>query len=349
MKRLALLLFVFLLFTLFGCGSSAEPAPSAAPTMPSTVPEMPAEQQKELIMEHYAQWSFTEPWESPWFYTFTDLDHNGRLEVIAACVQGTGFYTYLKIWEVNGDFSDIAECEPAVEEEGASFPDLIIESMPCYHDASSGRYYYICEDMVRGGWAEYYFSTNAICLHDGVFDIQTLASRYEHFSEPEADPEVTYYDASGESSTRKAYESAEEGFAVGKEKTTLTLDWTQVENPFPEEEQIQEADLVGPEVIITKNPRSETVAVGGKTWFIAHADNAISLSWQAVHPDGHTVSLEDAMAANPGLSLETLEGDTIAVSNIPLSFDGWGIQARFDGTGDSNYAVTDPAWITVTK
>ena len=53
------------------------------------------------------------------------------------------------------------------------------------------------------------------------------------------------------------------------------------------------------------------------------------------------------MTANPGLSLEALEDDTIAVNNIPLSFDGWGIQARFDGVGDGNFTVTEPAWITV--
>lgn len=38
---------------------------------------------------------------------------------------------------------------------------------------------------------------------------------------------------------------------------------------------------------------------------------------------------------------------SVAVSNIPLSFNGWGIQARFDGIGDGNFAVTEPAIITV--
>ena len=333
--------------------SSAEPSPfiSAAPTMPAAVPAMSADQQKQLIMDHYDKWAFLDPWESPWHYTFTDLDHNGRLEVIAACIQGTGFYTYINIWEINADYSDIVECRLAVEEEGSSFPDLIIESLPCYYDASTGRYYYICEDMVRGGWAEYYYSTNALCLHDGVLELQTLASRYDYFTESgtdpdEAYPETTYYNAAGDSSSREVYEDAEKVFSVGKEKTTLTLEWTQVENPFPEEELIQEP---GPAVVITKNPRGETVPAGGKTWFIAHADNAVSLTWQAVNPDGFSVSLEEAMATHPGLSLEVLEGDTIAVSNIPLSFSGWGIQARFDGVGAGNFDVTEPAWITVTQ
>ena len=83
--------------------------------------------------------------------------------------------------------------------------------------------------------------------------------------------------------------------------------------------------------VITKNPTSEAIAIGGKTWFIAHADNATSMTWELVDPNGNIYSLSDAMAMHPGLTLEALEGDTIAVSNVPLSVNGWGVQATFYG------------------
>ena len=101
----------------------------------------------------------------------------------------------------------------------------------------------------------------------------------------------------------------------------------------------------GPAVIITKNPTSESLSVGGKTWFIAHAENAVSLTWELVDPSGNLHSVSDAMAMNPGLALEVLEGDTIAVSNVPISINGWGVQARFVGQGNS--ATTSPAFIYV--
>ncbi len=101
----------------------------------------------------------------------------------------------------------------------------------------------------------------------------------------------------------------------------------------------------GPAVLITKNPSSESLAIGGKTWFIAHAENAYSLTWEIVDPYGNIYSVSDAMAQHPGLLLEVLEGDTIAVSNVPLSLNGWGVQARFDGQGNS--ATTSPAYIYV--
>ncbi len=96
---------------------------------------------------------------------------------------------------------------------------------------------------------------------------------------------------------------------------------------------------------ITKNPSSEAIAIGGKTWFIAHADNATSMTWEMVDPSGYIHSIDEAMAMNPGLNLQALEGDTIAVSNVPQSINGWGVQATFYGLGGS--ISTSPAYIYV--
>ena len=96
---------------------------------------------------------------------------------------------------------------------------------------------------------------------------------------------------------------------------------------------------------ITKNPTSEAIAIGGKTWFIAHADNATSLTWEMIDPNGYVHSLAEAMAMNPGLNLQALEGDTIAVSNVPQSVNGWGVQATFTGPGGA--VSTSPAYIYV--
>ena len=64
-----------------------------------------------------------------------------------------------------------------------------------------------------------------------------------------------------------------------------------------------------------------------------------------VSPEGQVYSLSDAMGLHPGLSLQPLEQDTIAVGNVPLSVNGWGVRARFDGQG--SVAYTDPAYLYV--
>ena len=65
------------------------------------------EEQRAILEANRSLWEFTEPWESPWFYAFTDLDHNGRQEVIAASTQGSGIFTYAHFYEVKADFSGI--------------------------------------------------------------------------------------------------------------------------------------------------------------------------------------------------------------------------------------------------
>ena len=325
--------------------------------MPSGIPAVPEEEQKALLMAHYDEWAFHEPWESPWFYTFTDLDHNGRLEVAAACIQGTGFYTYANFFEVTADFAGIVPCTYEMEE-GGSFPDVTDDSepVPCYYDASTGRYYYIFTDYVRGGFAESYFGEVALCLHDGRIDLIPIASRYEYYKDAETEsPEITYRDGEGNEISKEEYNSAIVN-RFGTQPEQIRFTWTMVENPWPEgepdsswmdepAEEVQNTVTSGPAVVITKNPTSESIAIGGKTWFIAHADNASAITWQFVSPDGTVYSFADALAVNPGLYLEALDGDTLAVSNVPLSFNGWGIQARFDGQG--SYAVTTPAYLYV--
>lgn len=244
MKVPAFLLCILLLF-LCGCGSGNEQTSASAtesvassetsisnPSV-SAPASMSVEQQKQLIMDHYEEWSYKEPWESPWFYTFTDLDHNGRLEVTAACLQGTGFYTYAHYREVNPDYTGLTECQILEEQEGSSYPDIIIDSASCYYDASAGIYYYIYEDMLRSGFSEYYLSINAISLHDGVISVMPLAARYETYDHGETPPVVTYYDGTGQEIDKQTYQSAEADFAIGKEKSTLSIEWIEVENPLP--------------------------------------------------------------------------------------------------------------------
>ena len=78
MKLIPTILSVLLILFLTGCGNSAHsseqsaiiPAETASPViteasnppLPSTVPSMPEDQQKQLILDRYEQWSYKEPW-----------------------------------------------------------------------------------------------------------------------------------------------------------------------------------------------------------------------------------------------------------------------------------------------
>ncbi len=354
-KLVAILLLTSMLTALTACGGATEPDDSQTEQIETAYADSAAaqlqlsfEEQKQMIEGNRELWAFTEPYDSPWFYTFTDLDHNGRLEVIAATTQGSGIFTYANFWEVLPDGSGIGNCcRKNVEIEGPDdWPEIIVDSIPCYYDALSGCYYYPCENVTRDGYAHQYYSWQVLCLKDGAAEWEFLAAKNVNWRDEETGSEypdavTTCEDAAGNPITEQEYDGAVEKRFSELEKTELKLDWTRVEIPWEEEPSslFQE----GPAVIITKNPTSETVSVGGKTWFIAHAENAVSLTWQLLDPDGAVYSLEQAMQRHPGLSLQALEGDTLAVSNVPISLNGWGVQAMFDGEG--NVALTEPAYL----
>lgn len=369
MKRSSLLrlLPVLLLCCLALCACSAKqatPAPAASPTptpadiyaatptpAPTPAPMSEADQCA-LIERSRALWQPDLSYET-WFSTVTDLDHNGRLEILTASLQGTGLFTWVNVWEVNESFTGLSRC-PDNTREGEAWPDIIKDTITCYRDSVSGRYTYVCEDMMRDGAAHYWTGLDSFCLENGRIELRTLASKDELYDNL-GGSSIRYFNENGTEISMDDYSSMERNSFAGQEQGTLTLSWTQMEaQPTPQpmvtpqsnaQPQFTAQPQASGPVSITKNPTSESLTVGGKAWFIAHANNATSLTWLLTSPQGQSYTVEQAMAANPGLQIQVLPEDTLGVSNVPVSVNGWSVQARFDGPGGS--AVTAPAMIYV--
>ena len=332
-------------------GAATDPIPAETPT-PEPVHETPAPlseaAQRVVIESNRTLWEFpTEPWSEPWFYTVTDLDHNGLLEVLAASTQGTGIFTYANFYEVLPDGSNLLNLyHKDVEIEGPDdWPEIIQDKLPCYYDAAADRYYYPCEGITRDGAAHQHFAWYALCLKDGVAEWELLASKELEWRNGGEGPYTTCLDAQGNAISEADYDSAVERRFAGMEKNETALNWTQVDPPRDQPIGDPRLNDTGPAPVITKNPTSETLSVGGRTWFIAHADNATRIFWLMLSPEGEYYTLEDAMALHPGLELEALEEDTLALRNVPLSLNGWAAVARFDGSG--TFVVTSPAYVYV--
>lgn len=87
-------------------------------------------------------------------------------------------------------------------------------------------------------------------------------------------------------------------------------------------------------VKVTKSPTSEVVYEGGSASFVAYAQNASGITWLLVAPDGGQIFDAAALAKSmPGLSISGIGTPTLTIGCIPLSLDGWGIQAKFYGEG----------------
>ena len=237
----ALILIVLLLTALIGgCGQSDRVEPTAQITPietkepePTASAIPPEEEQLRILEENRSLWTFDEDGYVPdWYYTFTDLDRNGLLEVLSASTQGSGVFTYVHYYEVLPDGSGVRNLyHNDAEAEGADdWPEIILESIPCYYDRGADRYYYVCANSFRDGAWHGITQLTALSLKDGTATIEYLAA--EEILQTENGEQRTYTDNEGKPITEEDYNSAVERRFAGMEQSELQLDWFAVAPQF---------------------------------------------------------------------------------------------------------------------
>ena len=231
-------------------------------------------------------------------------------------------------------------------------------ALPCYYDTASGTSYYVCEDLNKVSATEYGYTLRAFYFQNGVLRNRTLATRTvlynasgqtftscrDYAGNAITDADYENYADRYFSSCSKVSFSLDSGTAAANQPLVVTPTPAPIPTPAPTPTP-EPASYYGPAPVITKNPTSESLAIGGTTWFISHAQNANRLTWQAVSPAGLVYTTAEALSLHPGLVLENQANDTLAVRNVPASLNGWGFQARFEGTG--GVAVSSAAYIYV--
>lgn len=196
----------------------------AADTMsPSDV--LPLEEQRRILEENRSQWTFDkEDYTPDWYYAFTDLNHNGLLEVLSASTQGSGMYTYVYFYEVLPDGSGIKNLyQGSGIEGGDDWPEVIVESIPCCYDSASDSYYYLFTNTTRDGMAHHITQTVALCMKDGTATLECIAAvdvQYEEDSE-----KAVYTDGNGNSITKEEFDNAIKKRFDGLEMSEYKPEW----------------------------------------------------------------------------------------------------------------------------
>lgn len=191
------------------------------------------ERQLALIADHYEQWagSMIDNGDThPYYYTVTDLDQNGRLEVICSTMQGSGRYSYNTFFEVNENLDGLEECQYRTDSlEGDSEADIVTDSVPVYFDAENSAYYYIFDDWIRNGAAENYENKRALSLRGGRLTEQPLAYRSVIYTVIDGDiefqPTVTCKNENGEEISEEAYEKIADNVFAEYEKKQARFLW----------------------------------------------------------------------------------------------------------------------------
>ena len=210
------------------------PAETKAPeTSASSV--LPEEEQRRILEENRGLWAFDEGEYAPdWYYAFTDLDHNGLLELLSASTQGSGVFTYAHFYEVLPDGSGVRNLYHADGEiEGPDdWPEIILDTLPCYYDSAADRYYYVCSNDVRDGAWHGMTQLAALSLKDGTATIETLAAMDVQLTED--GEQRTYTDGEGKPISEEDYNSAVERRFAGMARSELRPDWNAVTRPQTE-------------------------------------------------------------------------------------------------------------------
>lgn len=185
--------------------------------------------QLEIIADHVEEWTdLIEEQYQGFYYTVTDLNHNGRLELIATICEGSGLYSINKFYEIDEALDDLVVVQ-YVHDEVESEPDLTYFFVPVYHDPSNDTYCYIFNDLLRSGAMEYYTGKYAISIDDDKIVQKFLAGKTYYYGD-EDEVQIDCKDADGNEITEIEYESMEQSFYTNYESGVAAIDWKRFES-----------------------------------------------------------------------------------------------------------------------
>ena len=134
--------------------------------------------QMELIAQNYVYiksdyFSYAEAYPDAAF-AVTDLDHDGRLEVMVTSIQGSGMFSNSFFYEISEDYSSLERLMVDGQEKPDEAGDFLMSRdtedhvvlYDCYK--KDGEYYYLLEDVISTGWSYKVIMYYAYTFSDGV-------------------------------------------------------------------------------------------------------------------------------------------------------------------------------------
>ena len=297
-----------------------------------------------------------------WYYAVTDLDHNGRLELLAASVQGDGRYTHVMAWEMSADLKSAAPIQVNVPED-ESFPDILTDSADTFYNQVSNTWVYMFYDNIVFSADEAYYAKCAVKLADDGLSFQQLA--IQHNQAAGGVVNTAYMDNSGNAITGEQYNAAGTEGPAELIKSSTNFEWVDAANITsqnalfnsyavfkgmmqPSSKTAQPAQTPaqnGGFLTITKNPTNESRTVGGTAYFVANASTWTSLSWTLVSPQGGEYNADGFVKLYPYAKVSGADSTTLTIANVSTDMNGWGAYCTFYSGGQT--ARTGTAYLYV--
>ena len=319
-----------------------------------------------------------------WYYAVTDLDHNGRVELLAATTTDDGENdARLKAWEVSEDRNTLSSLKLAfdLDQDGTltqndEFFNLMTDSADTYYDEANHATYYVftnfadlCEDLTGeeataagGTHSDMAITfTCGISKYNDTINAGTLGLKVVETID-KGTPQVTCVDKNKNPLSDDQLLNIGYTTFSGLQRSNTSFDWFKASeatdlsrfvNSYgvflnyvdaPNETPAQAPVITGPAVYVTKNPSNESRTAGGTAIFIAYAANASSVSWSFVDPYGNVKTPAEFVNACGG-SYSGENDTTLNVYSVNANMNGWGVFATFYGNNQS--ARTTTAYIYV--
>ncbi len=157
-----------------------------------------------------------------WYYTVTDLDHDGCLEFVAASQHPVDRSTNLKVWTVSRDGTALSECS-LNKTEDESFPDIMTDTVDSYYVKDTDTWYYMVYDNVVVSNAEVYTIKTSVSLKDGVIGYTPYA--VEHTVVNNGIRSVSHTDINGISISTDQYNTLGADAFAGAERSNTAFEW----------------------------------------------------------------------------------------------------------------------------
>ena len=340
------------------------PAPKAqtAAATPVRATDETANAQIEYLFNNFNTFKQAESADAKWSYAVTDLDHNGRLELLAASVQGDGRYTHVMAWEVGTDLASAAPIQVNVPED-ESFPDILTDSADTFYNQVSNTWIYMFYDNIVFSADEAYYAKCAVKLADDGLSFQQLA--IQHNQAAGGIVNTAYMDNSGNAITGEQYNAAGTEGPAELIKSSTNFEWVDAANVTsqnmlfnsyavfkgmmqPSSKTAQPAQTPaqnGGFLTITKNPTNESRTVGGTAYFVANASTWTSLSWTLVSPQGGEYNADGFVKLYPYAKVSGADSTTLTIANVSTDMNGWGAYCTFYSGGQT--ARTGTAYLYV--
>ena len=311
-----------------------------------------------------------------WYYCVTDLDHNGRLELLAATTSSDGRNdAKLKLWEVSKDGKLLESVkheftDAKLDDVKDGFPNIMADSADTVYDAASKTWYYIFTDTAESShdltpeesaeangmkhFEMYITVTFGLSKHEDLIDRGVLASKIITVEDGKTETQII--DKDGKSMTEDQFLSIAYTAFAGKQRSNTSFDWFKADeaanadrfirsyNVFDNaaaapKNPVTSAPAAAAILTVTKNPTNETHNAGESALFIANALNYTSAVWSFVDPNGNAVSANDFVARCGG-SVSGENSTSLTIRNVNTNMNGWGVYCTFRANNQSARTTT---------